>query len=380
MFSLSIPVATVAPVQSKAAIADGAGHFTFETIDVTPPRAGEVLVEIKAAGICHTDHASLNWKRPLVMGHEGAGVVREVGDGVTHVKVDDRVVLNWAIPCGTCFQCQRGHAVLCEESKPAYVMERSAGHAHAEGTLWHGQSIDRSFNIGTLSELTLVRAEAVTPLTVEMPFTSACIIGCGVMTGFGSAVNVARIQPGSSVVVLGCGGVGLNVIQGARLCGAATIIAVDLHESSLTNAKRFGATHFIQASREDRQLQTMTQKVKELTAGRGADYAFEATSVPGLAFAPLLLVRNGGAAFQVSGINESVMVPMPQFMWNKTYVTPLYGDCVPARDFPKIFQHYARRELLLDELITRTYRLEELGAAFEDMLAGRLAKGVIVFE
>jgi S-(hydroxymethyl)glutathione dehydrogenase/alcohol dehydrogenase len=169
------------------------------------------------------------------------------------------------------------------------------------------------------------------------------------------------------------------VIQGARLCGAATIIAIDLHESSLANAKRFGATHVVHASREDRELQVVTQKVKELTFGRGADYAFEATSVPALAFAPLLMVRNGGAAFQVSGINESVTVPMPHFMWNKTYVTPLYGDCVPARDFPKIFQHYARRELLLDELITRTYRLEELGEAFDDMLAGRLAKGVIVF-
>ena len=184
-------------MQTKAAIADGVGHFIIDTIDVALPRDGEVLVEIKAAGICHTDHASLNWKRPLVMGHEGAGVVREVSGGVDHVKVGDRVVLNWAIPCGQCFQCQRGHAVLCEESKPAYVMERSGGHAHLEGTTWRGTPIDRSFNIGTLSGLALVRAEAVTPLPVTMPFTSACIIGCGVMTGFGSALNVARIQPGS---------------------------------------------------------------------------------------------------------------------------------------------------------------------------------------
>jgi len=367
-------------MQTRAAIADGRGAFTIDTIEVASPRAGEVLVEIKAAGICHTDHASLNWKRPLVMGHEGAGVVREIGDGVTHVKLGDAVVLNWAIPCGHCFQCQRGHEVLCEESKPAYVMERSRGHAHAEGTTWRGQPIDRSFNIGTLSGLALVRAEATTPLTVKMPFTSACIIGCGVMTGFGSAVNVAKIQPGSSVVVIGCGGVGLNVIQGARLCGAATIIAVDLHTNSLSNAERLGATHTIQASKADRELRAVVEEVKKLTSGRGADYAFEATSVRHLAFAPLLMVRNSGAAFQVSGINESVTVPMPSFMWNKTYVTPLYGDCVPSRDFPKIFQHYARGELLLDELVTRTYRLDELAQAFDDMLVGRLAKGVIVFE
>ncbi|HTD65303.1 MAG TPA: alcohol dehydrogenase catalytic domain-containing protein [Candidatus Limnocylindria bacterium] len=367
-------------MQTPAAIADGQGAFTIDNIEVAAPRAGEVLVEIKAAGICHTDHASLNWKRPLVMGHEGAGVVREVGDEVGHVNIGDRVVLNWAIPCGHCFQCERGHAVLCETSKPAYVMERSAGHAHAEGTTWRGQPIDRSFNIGTLSGLALVRGEAVTPLTVEMPFTSACIIGCGVMTGFGSAVNVAKVQRGSSVVVIGCGGVGLNVIQGARLSGAGTIIAVDLHAGSLERAKQFGATHVIQAQRDDPELRGAVDQVKQLTDGRGADSAFEATSIPRLAFAPLRFVRNGGAAFQVSGINDPVPVPMPLFMWNKTYMTPLYGDCVPSRDFPKIFQHYARRELLLEELVTRTYRLDELALAFEDMLAGRLAKGVIVFD
>ena len=367
-------------MQTTAAIADGQGAFTIEHIEVASPLDGEVLVEMKAAGLCHTDHASLNWKRPLVMGHEGAGVVREVGADVTHVKVGDRVVLNWAIPCGHCFQCQRGHAVLCEASKPAYVMERSAGHAHAVGTTWHGQPIDRSFNLGTLGGLALVRAAAVTPLTVEIPFTSACLIGCGVMTGFGSAVNVAKVECGSSVVVIGCGGVGLNVIQGARLNGAATIIAVDLHAASLERAKQFGATHTLLAEKFDRELHSVVEQVKQLTGGRGADYAFEATSVPHLAFVPLLMVRNGGSAFQVSGINAAVTVPMPWFMWNKTYVTPLYGDGVPARDFPKILQHYARRELLLDELVTRTYRLEELGMAFEDMLAGRLAKGVIIFD
>lgn len=367
-------------MQTTAAIADGQGAFTIDQIEVASPQPGEVLVEMKAAGLCHTDHASLSWKRPLVMGHEGAGVVRATGAGVTHVKAGDRVVLNWAIPCGHCFQCQRGHPVLCEESKPAYVMERSAGHAHPEGTTWRGQPIDRSFNLGTLCGLALVRAAAVTPLTVEIPFTSACIIGCGVMTGFGSAVNVAKVERGSSVVVIGCGGVGLNVIQGARLNGATTIVAVDLHAASLERAQQFGATHTLLAEQSDRELQAVVEQVKQLTGGRGADYAFEATSAPHLAFVPLLLVRNGGAAFQVSGINDPVTVPMPWFMWNKTYMTPLYGDGVPARDFPKILQHYARRELRLDELVTRTYRLEELGMAFEDMLAGRLAKGVVVFE
>ena len=364
---------------APAAIADGHGHFTLDEIEVASPLAEEVLVEIRAAGICHTDHASLSWRRPLVMGHEGAGVVREVGAGVTSVKPGDRVVLNWAIPCGSCFQCRRGQAVLCEASRPAHVMHPSAGHAHAAGTTWQGQPIDRSFNIGTLSGLALVRAEAVTPIPEEVPFTSACIVGCGVMTGFGSAVNVAKVEPGSSVVVIGCGGVGLNVIQGARLAGAGRIIAVDLRESSLANARRFGATDTVLAQRDDRELRVVAAEVKRLTEGRGADYAFEATSVSHLAFTPLLLIRDGGMALQVSGINDAVSVEMPWFMWNKTYLTPLYGSCVPARDFPRIFQHYAKRELFLDELVTRTYPLANLTDAMDDMMTGRNAKGVIVF-
>jgi Zn-dependent alcohol dehydrogenase len=367
-------------MHAQAAIADGNGRFALETIEVGEPLGDEVLVEIRAAGICHTDHASLSWKRPLVMGHEGAGIVRSVGPQVLHVQPGDAVVLNWAIPCGKCFQCLRGETVLCEESKPAYVMERSAGHAHLTGTTWKGVPVDRSFNIGTLSELTLVRASAVTQVPPKVPFTSACIVGCGVMTGFGSAVNVAKVAPGTSVVVLGCGGVGLNIIQGTRLCGASRIIAIDQRPSSLEQAKRFGATDVVLAESTDTQFDRLALELQKLTNGRGADYAFEATAIPALAFAPLRLVRNGGMALQVSGINDPVRVPMPWFMWNKTYVTPLYGGCSPARDFPRIFEHYRRGELKLDELVTRTYRLEQLGQAIDDMLAGRNAKGVIVFE
>ena len=366
-------------MQARAAIADGKGRFSIETIEVGGPIGDEVLVELKASGICHTDHASLSWKRPLVMGHEGAGVVRAVGPKVRHVKSGDSVVLNWVIPCGTCFQCRRGDAVLCENSRPAYVMERSHGHAHAEGTTWKGKPIDRSFNIGTLSTLTLVRAPAVTPFPDGVPFTSACIVGCGVMTGFGSAVNVAKVAAESSVAVMGCGGVGLNIIQGARVSGAKRIIAIDLRENSLTQAQRFGATDVIIGEKEDPDFKKLSRRVKDLTDGRGVDYAFEATAVPALAFAPLRLVRNGGIALQVSGINEPVTVPMPWFMWHKMYLTPLYGGCIPGRDFPRIFEHYRRGELKLDELVTRTYSLEQLGEAIEDMLAGRNAKGVVTF-
>jgi S-(hydroxymethyl)glutathione dehydrogenase/alcohol dehydrogenase len=365
---------------TRAAIADGAGSFVVDDIDVGTPLRDEVLVEIHAAGICHTDHASLSWKRPLVMGHEGAGVVRDVGAGVDHVGAGDRVVLNWCIPCGRCFQCRRGDTVLCETSRPAHVMERSQGHAHADGTRYRGQPIDRSFNIGTLSGLTLVRKEAVTRMPAGVPFPVAAISGCGVMTGVGSAITVARVQPGESVVVLGCGGVGLNVVQGARLCGAASIIAIDTNPAALERARRFGATDVVLSRTDDPELRVAADAVRSLTDGRGADYAFEATSIPALAFVPLLLIRDGGLALQVSGINDPVTAPMPWFMWNKRYVTPLYGGCQPARDFPRLFDHYLKGELHLDELVTRTYRLDRLGDALDDMLSGRNAKGVIVFE
>ncbi|WP_396627629.1 alcohol dehydrogenase catalytic domain-containing protein [Luteitalea sp.] len=366
-------------MRTQAAIADGAGAFVIDEIDVSSPLADEVLVEIRAAGICHTDHASLSWKRPLVMGHEGAGVVREVGSGVTHVRPGDVVVLNWCIPCGSCAQCQRGDTVLCEVSKPAHVMAPSRGHAHAAGTQWRGRAIDRSFNIGTLSGLALVRKEAVTPIPASVPFPVAAITGCGVMTGFGSAVNVARVQPGESVAVLGCGGVGLNVIQGARVAGATTIIAIDANADALVRARAFGATHTVLAGRDDTSFEAMASAVRQHTDGRGADHAFEATSVPALAFAPLRLVCDGGQALQVSGINDPVTVPMPWFMWNKRYVTPLYGGCVPSRDFPRIFELYASGALQLDALVTRTYALDQLGEAIDDMLTGRNAKGVILF-
>jgi S-(hydroxymethyl)glutathione dehydrogenase/alcohol dehydrogenase len=306
-------------------------------------------------------------------------VVQSVGAGVPSVEPGDRVVLNWAIPCGCCFQCRDGHPVLCEASRPAYVLERSAGHARPEGTLWNGQPIDRSFNLGTLSGLALVREAAVTRLPEAIPFASACIMGCGVMTGYGSVMNVAKVPAGAVVAVVGCGGVGLNVIQAARLAGARVIAAIDSRETALENAEKFGATHVFAMPPGDPDGAAAVPWLKSLSDGRGADFAFEATSAAALVFLPLQLVRNGGMALQVSGCNETVAVPMPQFMWNKFYVTPLYGDCLPSRDFPRMFQHYENGGLRLDELVTRQYPLEEVGAAVDDMMSGRNAKGVIVF-
>ena len=207
-------------MDAGAVVSDGNGSLAVETIEVGDPGPDEVLVELKASGVCHTDHDLVRAPIPLVLGHEGAGVVADVGDRVHRVAPGDRVVLSWAIPCGSCFQCVEGNHHLCERHSP--LTARLGGHAHLDGTTRGGEPLVRAFNLGTMSTLTLVRQEAVVPIDVDISFAAASIVGCGVMTGFGSAVNAAQVRPGSSAVVLGCGGVGLNVVQGARVCGART--------------------------------------------------------------------------------------------------------------------------------------------------------------
>lgn len=370
------------PIYCKAAITDGNGKFLLDEIEVLEPQGDEVLVKIKAAGLCHTDYDSLRWGKPLVLGHEGSGIIARTGNKVTGLKEGDAIILNWATPCGHCFQCLEGNQNICENNSPVVAGGNgyTPGHADPSGTKWNGQPIIRSFNIGTLSEYTLVKASAVVRNTSKkMSFPAASIISCGVMTGYGSVVNAAKVQVGSSVVVLGTGGVGLNVIQAAKISGATRIIAIDINPTRLEMAKEFGATDLIVAGKEDTQLSQASKQVKELTGGRGADYAFECTAIPKLGAAPLAMVRNAGIAVQVSGIEEEITIDMRLFEWDKIYINPLYGKCRPQIDFPKIINQYDKGALLLEEMVTRTYELNDLDKAFDDMLKGRNAKGVIVF-
>lgn len=362
-----------------AAIGDGAGGFVIDEIAVRAPQAGEVRVALQAAGLCHTDHASLRWPGPLVLGHEGAGVVDSVGEGVTAFQPGQRVLLNWALPCGRCPQCMRGRGSLCERTHGVDPTLGSSAPAPGH-TLWRGKPVERSFKLGTLAQHTLVRAEALTALPEQLPMRCACILGCGVMTGVGAAVNIAQVQPGDTVAVVGCGGVGLSVIQGARLAGAGRIIAIDRRQESLQRALELGATHEVLAPVDDPQHEQLSQRVRELTGGRGADHAFEATGVAALAFLPLKLCRHGGNAVQLSGAHGPVSVEMPQFWWDKRYLVPLYGGCQPERDFPRLFQWAASGELQLERMVTHTYTLARLPEALADMLSGRSAKGVILFE
>ncbi|HLI67650.1 MAG TPA: alcohol dehydrogenase catalytic domain-containing protein [Caulobacteraceae bacterium] len=357
------------PTEARAIVGDGAGGFADATLTLGDPGPGEVLVAIRASGVCHTDLDSLSWGRPLILGHEGAGVVEAVGDGVSHVAAGDRVLLNWAIPCGMCVQCRRGAEALCE-AKPSVPRERFG---------WSGGRIWPSFGLGSMASHAIVAKPAVVKIEVDVPFTSAAILGCGVMTGFGSVVNAAKVEPGSSVVVLGCGGVGLSCVQGAAYAGAGMVIAVDVKAERLALAQAFGATHTHLASRDDAGLLAAAKAVKALI-GRGADYAFECTAVPELGAAPLAMVANGGTAVAVSGIEQVVAIDMQLFEFDKLYINPLYGQCRPFSDFPRLLDLYARGRLKLDEMVTATFPLTAAGLrqAFAAMRAGEGAKTVLV--
>jgi len=269
-------------IKSKSAIATGNGKFVIESVTLANPKPDEVIVKMKAAGLCHTDYDSLSWGKPIVMGHEGAGIVEQIGKDIRGFSKGDKVILNWATPCMTCFQCQEGNQHICENNSPVVAGSNghTPGHAHLAGTKWKGNIIERSFNLGTLSEYALVKKSALVKVEAEnLNFSAAAIISCGVMTGYGSVVNSAKLTAGSSVVVLGCGGVGLNVLNACEISGASQIIGVDINPHKLELAKQFGATAVILADKNDVGLNQVAKQVKELLGGRGADYAFECTAI-----------------------------------------------------------------------------------------------------
>jgi S-(hydroxymethyl)glutathione dehydrogenase / alcohol dehydrogenase len=276
---------------ATSAICLANGEFLIDAVQVGDPGPGEVLVQIKASGVCHTDHKMLHLPPVRIMGHEGAGIVQKVGRGVTRATEGDPVMLNWAMPCGNCVACRRGLRNVCEK-KPVVPSDRFK---HG------GRPIGTAFGLGTMSTATVVPEQAVIRMDVPIPFTSACTFGCCVMTGYGSVVNVARVEAGSTVAVLGAGAVGICVVQAARIAGAGLILAVDVNPVKLDFARRFGATHAILADRADAGLLAASQQATQINGGSGVDYAFECTSVPALAAAPLAFVRNGGTAVAISG-------------------------------------------------------------------------------
>jgi len=359
----------------KAAVFDGIGRpLSVEDVDIEGPKRGEVLVKVAATGLCHTDLHMMEgyfpWPAPAVLGHEAAGVVEQVGEGVDAVKPGDHVVLASTPACGVCRYCVAGKPYLCTAASGSQVMRDGTSRLRRSD----GTSLFHFMRVSTFAEYTVVPELAVVKVRDDAPLKSVATVGCAVVTGVGAVLNTARVKTGESVAVFGCGGVGLNIIQGAGLVGACPIIAVDTLDEKLALAKQFGATHVVNATREHPVL-----KVHEITGG--ADYAFEAVgdvSLLGQAFDSL---DRGGTAVMVGlpRLGEEYHVNTTNLFNDKALHGCAYGSVDIRRDIPMFVDLYMAKKLKLDELVTRTYRLDDINEAFEQMKSGGAARVVIAF-
>ena len=355
--------------EARGVVARVAGEQApLERIVLEDPGPGEALVRVLASGVCHTD---LHFQQghigtlPVLMGHEGAGVVEAVGPGVDFPRVGDYVVLAWRAPCGKCRFCRVGFLHLCAASLNAEPRQHTPA----------GEVIPTIMGLGTFATHTVVAALQAVPIPREVPPEQACLIGCGVMTGVGAVLYTAGVRPGSTVAVFGSGAVGTSVIQGARLARASKIIAVDLEPRKLDWARTFGATHTVNAREAD-----PVQQIKDLTDGHGVDYAFEAVGNPKVLSQVLECRDLAGVAvlIGVPSADAQIEFPAQQFFgMGGSLRVSWYGDCLPTRDFPLLAQMYLRGELLLDELITRRIALEEVQPAFDAMERGETLRSVI---
>ncbi len=347
-----------------------------EEISIEPPRRGEVSVRLAACGVCHSDLSATNgtlaMPLPLILGHEAAGEVVEVGADVDGLKEGDHVVSSFIYMCGKCRFCASGRPVLCLEQGKAVT-------TLPDGTLRtrdaRGNPIGIFSGCGVMAEYATMHADNLVKIDAKVPLDRAALVGCAVTTGVGAAINTARVTPGSSVAVFGCGGVGLNVIQGARIAGAQRIIAIDTLEPKLEMARAFGATDVL-LYKED-----PTKALKKLTGG-GPDYAFECVGNGELAAAAYRCIRRGGLAVVVGvakPADTTAVRTMTLPFEEKTLTGSYFGSCVPRIDFPRMLDLYMGGQLKLDELITRRYSIGEAPQAFADLQSGKNARGVIVF-
>lgn len=366
----------------RAAVCEAIGDpITVQDVELADPRAGEVRVRTVAAGVCHSDlsvqNGTLLQPIPAVLGHEGAGVVEAVGDGVDHLAPGDHVVVSWVPQCGHCYFCSRDQGELCEVGSVAMMTG-----GLLDGTPRFsrgGEPLLQMAASGVWSEETIVPAIGAVKIDPSVSLKAAALIGCGVVTGFGAAVNTAAIRPGDAVVVLGCGGVGLNVIQGANHAGAGRVIAIDMVESKLTLAKTFGATDLVNAGHVD-----VLAQVQELTEGRGADVAFEVIGLKQTAQQAIELTRRGGQAIMVGVPNFEAVLEIPaamELLVNEKQIRGCwYGSSNTHRDIPTLVQLYQDGKLKLDELISAEIGLDGINDAFTAMESGEVARSVVVFD
>jgi len=354
----------------RAAVLNRVGEpLSIDTLEMAPLQAGDVLVRLRATGLCHTDlevmQGTLAYPLPIVLGHEGAGIVEAVGSGVTQVAPGDHVICSWNPHCGHCYYCERGVPILCEPYKrhepKGLLLDGSARMSRT------GETVHHYFTTSTHAEYTVVPESGAVRVSKEIPFDRACIIGCGVMTGIGAAVRKARVAPGSSVLVIGCGAVGINVLQGARLAGAGRIIAADVGAARLERARTFGATDGVDVTSP-----SVLDEIRALTGGRGADYVFEAAGHEQAFRLSVEAVRPAGEVVWLGKINVDAQVAFRwgSLMGEKRIVRSSYGDAMPQRDFPWIVEQYLEGRVMLDELITRRITLDEINDGFADLANG----------
>jgi NDMA-dependent alcohol dehydrogenase len=365
----------------KAAVCVGLNEpLEIQELDLEPPRAGEVMVRMGASGVCHSDlsiqNGTLMGAFPIVLGHEGAGEVVGVGDGVERLSVGDHVVVSWVPQCGECYFCRHGQGYLCE----AGAMAMATG-GLLDGTTRFsrgGKPVKQMACSGTFSELAVIPAIGAVKIPEDIPFDIAALIGCGVLTGAGAALNTADIHQGDTVAVIGCGGVGLNVIQGARIAGAGEIIAIDILPNKLEMAKEFGATAVIDAGDGD-----PVTDVMDMTGGRGVDVAFEVIGLKETIEQTLMMTRRGGEAILVGVPRMDVMLELPAFfgvvLMSKTIKGCWYGSSNVQRDVPRLLEYYKTGELKLDQLISRRIGVHDVNDAFKAMEAGEVARSVIQY-
>ena len=366
----------------RAAVAhEAAKPLTIETVDLAGPRAGEVLVEVKATGICHTDAYTLSGKDPeglfpSIMGHEGAGVVVEVGAGVGSLAVGDHVIPLYIPECRACKSCLSGKTNLCTKIRD--TQGRGVMPDGSSRFSLGGETIHHYMGTSTFAEYTVVPEIALAKIREDAPFDKVCYIGCGVTTGIGAVINTAKVEPGANVVVFGLGGIGLNVIQGARLAGADKIVGVDLNAAKRPLAEKFGMTHFVNPTEIEGEL---VPYLVELTGG-GADYSFECIgSVATMRQALECCHRGWGVSviIGVAGAGEEIATRPFQLVTGRIWKGTAFGGAKSRTDVPRIVDWYMDGKINIDDLITHTMPLDEINRAFDLMHRGESIRSVVLY-
>ncbi|MFC7402929.1 NDMA-dependent alcohol dehydrogenase [Citricoccus sp. GCM10030269] len=370
-------------MKTQAAVLwDYGQDWKIEELELDDPRNDEVLVRLAASGLCHSDeHVRVGDMPfdalPVIGGHEGAGVVEKVGPLVTDVKEGDHVVLSFVPACGRCEYCAKGYQSLCDQGAGIAVG------LQGDGTSRHhvgGRDARLMCMLGTFSPYTVVRESSVVTIDQDIPLDKAALVGCAVTTGWGTAINAAKVSAGETVAVMGVGGVGANAVQGAKMAGASRVVAIDPSEFNRDQARRFGATHTYASVDEAREALT------DLTRGKMADAALITVGVVHgemIGEALSLVGKLGRVALTSLGSDTEDDVKMSMFevtAYRKTIIGTLFGNANPRSDIPKLLEFYSRGELLIDELITRTYSLDQINQGYDDMREHRNVRGMILFD